>query len=119
VNPPAVIGLLVRGLPWALIRVAGAVVGAAPVRGARTPVAPPAIAGSPAEDEAEGACSPGISIAVAPTDVAAGALAGRLLALVLEPRPLGAFLGGLAAGALAAALVPAHDLFPAPPEGQP
>lgn len=112
-NPKvAVAGLLARGLPWAAIGVAGALVGAAAVRGARSAAVPAAIAAAPDDDEVDDASPPGAGIVIGPVALMAGGVAGRILALVLRPRPLGAFLGGLAAVALAAALVAAEGAFP-------
>ncbi len=112
-NPPAlVLGFLVRGLPWALIGSAGALVGGAAVRGARSAVTPPAIAGAPDETGIDGADAREGRISAGPAALLAGALAGRLLALLLRPRPMGAFLGGLAAGTLCATLVGAGAQIP-------
>ena len=114
-NPAAaVVSFVVRGLPWVIVGMIGAVTGAAAVRGARSAAPPLDLAGSPATDDAAGGpSSAGWMVAVGPQDLVAGALAGRLLAVVLRPRPVGAFLGGLAAGAAAAALLPAEGPVPA------
>ena len=114
-NPAAtLVTFMVRGLPWVALGMVGAVTGAAAVRGARSAAVPLDLPCSPGDDDlAWGPSGPGRVIHVGPQDLVAGALAGRLLAVALRPRPVGAFLGGLAAGALAAALLPGEGPFPA------
>ena len=113
-SPLAILlGLAVRASPWAIVGGGGALVGSIAVRGARSADIPPVIPGL--EDEADEAGPGGLpgTVTIRAQDLAAGALAGPLLALVLRPRPLGAFLGGLAAGAVAAALIPGPSANPA------
>ena len=112
-NPAAVVvRLVVRGLPWAAIGSAGAVLGSIAVRGARSADVPPVIPGLEDAEDDPGA-DPGRVITVGPGEMLAGAVGGLALAPLLRPRPLGAFLGGLAAGAAAATLLPGADRLPA------
>jgi hypothetical protein len=106
-NPVAVVlGLIARGIPWAVIGSAGAMVGSIAVRGARAADVPPVIPGLEVEREEGGAPEAARVITIGPGELAAGALGGPALALLLRPRPLGAFLGGLVSGAAVAALLP-------------
>jgi hypothetical protein len=114
VNPVVIlVALVARWLPWALVGGVGATVGAVAVRGARAADGAPAIQGR--RDDGEDGVPPGPvrMVTIGPLDLVAGAAAGPVMALVLRPRPLGAFLGGLAAGAVAAALVPGPRRVPA------
>ncbi|MCU0483080.1 MAG: hypothetical protein MUC54_02215 [Chloroflexi bacterium] len=107
-NPLSVLaGLLVRGFPWAIVGTLGAAVGSTAVRGARAANVPAMIPGLE-DDTAAGLSGGAAAITIQASDLAAGALGGPLLAVLLRPRPLGAFLGGLGAGAAAAALAPAE-----------
>jgi hypothetical protein len=100
------VGRLVREVPWAIVGSCGALVGALAVRGARSAAVPPDVAGPPDGDDESGPPGPARVVTVQPHELTVGVVAGPLLALVLRPRPVGAFLGGLAAGAAAAALIP-------------